>query len=77
LDRQNRRAGVAGLFYFKLRGQERDTSNSKQEGSIFSWHAEVGDREMRGTAANASRTSRWRDCKATKTQGEQTFPNIL
>ena len=29
-------------------------SNDKQNDSSFSWHAEVGNREMRGTAANAA-----------------------
>jgi hypothetical protein len=29
-------------------------NNSKQEEPNFNWHAEVGDREMRGTAANAA-----------------------
>jgi hypothetical protein len=27
---------------------------SERENAAFSWHAEVGEREMRGTAANAA-----------------------
>jgi hypothetical protein len=29
-------------------------SNEKKNDSSFSWHAEVGNREIRGTAANAA-----------------------
>lgn len=28
--------------------------NNEQEDPNFSWHAEIGEREMRGTAANAA-----------------------
>lgn len=46
-------AGKCRPFLFQG-ARQFEMVNNEQEDPNFSWHAEIGEREMRGTAANAA-----------------------